>query len=268
MVPTGIALVAPTPSQAQDLLEAANDLKPITGEVLMERQEKRLNYLLFPVPKYGYNAWGNCEALTYDEIQQELETEKISSESIYAMSWTRRSNESSNSDGTLRLVIKASSIKNLPNYVRLFARAARLRPADDRPQIPTCSNCHGFHNVNTCTRRPRCALCAAEPHDGTCSTLPKCLNCRGPHPTATDNCPARPRRENGTLVRPDKERLRQIRQQGHKAWQAKNPLTTEVAEKQNDSSTPNDNMQTCESPIITAQATPTRLPSPTTEIQL
>ena len=81
MVPTGLALVAPTPSQAQELLEAAKDLKPITGEAPMERQEKRINYLLGPIPKYGYNSWGNREALTYQEIRQELEAEKISNDS-------------------------------------------------------------------------------------------------------------------------------------------------------------------------------------------
>ncbi|KAI0993151.1 hypothetical protein K3495_g15033 [Podosphaera aphanis] len=260
IVPTGLALVAPSPSQAHDLLEAAKALKPITGEAIVELQEKRLTYLLGPVPKYGYNAQGNREALSLDEIRQELEAEKITSDSIYAMSWTRRSNESPRSDGTIRLVLKASAIKSLPNNVRLFAQAVRLRPANDRPLLPSCSKCYGFHNINACTRSPRCRFCAAESHTGPCSTPHKCLNCLGPHSSDEKNCPARPRRENGVFVRPDKGRLQHIRRQGHKAWLAVHPsATAKTSNEQISTQISNIDIQPCVTPISTQVSS---IPSP------
>ncbi|VCU39158.1 Bgt-20046, partial [Blumeria graminis f. sp. tritici] len=60
-VPSGIALVAPSPDQATDLLQAAVALQPMTGIVPIESQEKRTNFLLGPVPKYGYNSSGSPE---------------------------------------------------------------------------------------------------------------------------------------------------------------------------------------------------------------
>ncbi|KAI0996864.1 hypothetical protein K3495_g11319 [Podosphaera aphanis] len=69
-VPTGIALVAPNPTQTAELLEATKALQPLIGVSPVERQEKRLNYLLGSALKYGYNAFGARKALTFDEIRQ------------------------------------------------------------------------------------------------------------------------------------------------------------------------------------------------------
>ncbi|KAI0994855.1 hypothetical protein K3495_g13327, partial [Podosphaera aphanis] len=154
IVPTGLALVAPSQNLVPDLLLAAEKLQPLLGNVPLERQEKRINFLLGPVPKYGYNAHGAREDLTFDEIRQELADAKVDPKSIFAMTWTHRSRDSPHSDGTLRPVISERATQNLPSNIRLFARSVRLRPADDRPQMQVCSKCHGFHNVNACLRRP------------------------------------------------------------------------------------------------------------------
>lgn len=141
------------------------------------------------------------------------------------MAWTRQSNESPQPEGTLRLVISAKAAVNLPNNIRLFARAARLRPVDNRPQLPTCPSCHGFHNINACTRRARCGLCAADSHVGPCNNPERCLNCHGPHPSSWEKSRARPRQENGIYVCPDRVRLQSIRREGQKAWSARHPST-------------------------------------------
>ncbi|KAI0993147.1 hypothetical protein K3495_g15037 [Podosphaera aphanis] len=135
IVPTGLALVAPSRNLVPDLLLAAEKLQPLLGNVPLERQEKRINFLLGPVPKYGYNAHGAREDLTFDEIRQELADAKVDPKSIFAMSWTHRSRDSPHSDGTLRLVISERATQNLPSNIRLFARSVRLRPTDDRPQM-------------------------------------------------------------------------------------------------------------------------------------
>ena len=68
-VPSGISLVVSSASQAQELLQAAQSLQPITGNAQIERQEKKLNYLLGPLPNFGYNATGVCEPLTEEGIR-------------------------------------------------------------------------------------------------------------------------------------------------------------------------------------------------------
>ncbi|KAI0996573.1 hypothetical protein K3495_g11609 [Podosphaera aphanis] len=52
---TGLALVAPSRNLVPDLLLAAEKLQMLLGNVPLERQEKRINFPLGPVPKYGYN---------------------------------------------------------------------------------------------------------------------------------------------------------------------------------------------------------------------
>ncbi|KAI0996865.1 hypothetical protein K3495_g11318 [Podosphaera aphanis] len=141
------------------------------------------------------------------------------------MAWTRRSNESPQPDATLRLVISAKAAVNLLNNIRLFARAARLRPADNRPQLPACPKCYVFHDFNACTRRYRCGLGAVNSHIGPCDNTERCLNCHGPHPSSLEKCPARPRRENGIYARPDRAKLQSIRREGQKAWSTRHLST-------------------------------------------
>ncbi|KAI0994974.1 hypothetical protein K3495_g13207 [Podosphaera aphanis] len=258
IVPTGLALVAPSQNLVPDLLLAAEKLQPLLGNVPLERQEKRINFLLGPVPKYGYNAHGAREDLTFDEIRQELADAKVDPKSIFAMSWTHRSRDSPHSDGTLRLVISERATQNLPSNIRLFARSVRLRPADDRPQMQVCSKCHGFHNVNACLHRPRCGLCASDTHTGPCSTPPKCSNCLGPHISSDVNCPARPRRVNGSFARPDGARLQSIRREGHKSWTIRHsPQPSSSVEVQPAGPALPTTPQPCASPIPSSSPAPT-----------
>ena len=73
--------------QPPDLLGAAVALQPMTRIVPIERQQKRANFLLDPVPKYGYNFAASPVAV----IRQELTAAKIDAKSIFSTSWTRRS---------------------------------------------------------------------------------------------------------------------------------------------------------------------------------
>ena len=182
----------------------------MTGIIPIERQEKRTNLLLGPVLKYGYNSSGSPEALTDADIRQELAGAKIDTESIFSISWTRRSRESPEWEETLRLVVSKPASEKLPFSIRLFARSAGSRPADNRPRLQVCPRCHGFHKINSCTRRARCGICASDSHNVPCMTPIKCLNCAGPHEVSSSGCPARPFRANGVYIRPDKERIRLI----------------------------------------------------------
>ena len=55
IVPSGIAIVAPTAVQAPELLQVASAFLTITGDAPIERQENCNTFILGPVPEFGYN---------------------------------------------------------------------------------------------------------------------------------------------------------------------------------------------------------------------
>ncbi|KHJ32764.1 putative effector protein [Erysiphe necator] len=228
-LPSGIALVAPSHVDAQDLLAAYQIFQPLTGAAQVERQEMRHTFLLDPVPQYGYNTAGLPEPLSLVGIKNELSLVSIDTKSIYAMNWTKRSSESTHNDDTLRIISSVKAISNIPSLVRLFARTARLRLAEERSRIQIGDRCHEFHNINSITRKSRCGLCAEDSHSGTCQKTKKCLNCAEPYSSDHLECPARPISWNGVFIRPNKKRFRTIRNAGHKMWCATNqqPKSTE-----------------------------------------
>ena len=83
--------------------------------------------------------------------------------------------------------------------------------------------CQGWCNPVKCTRAPICGHCSAklEGHDGlareNCQHKARCANCHGPHEASYNNCLARPRVKNGSIIRPTKNELRRIRQAGRQA---------------------------------------------------
>ncbi|CCU74397.1 putative effector protein [Blumeria hordei DH14] len=205
-VPSGLAPVAPSSDQAPELMQAALALQPPQE---LCRSKDRKNEKISSSAQFP-----NME---------ELAAAKIDTKSIFSISWTRNSLASPEWEGTLRLVVAKPAADELLSSARLFARSAKIRPADNRPRLQVCQRCHGYHNINACTRRARCGLCASDSHKGPCTTPIKCLTCAGPHVASSTGCPARPFRANGVFVRPDKERMRVMRQEGHKSWLALNP---------------------------------------------
>ena len=156
----------------------------------MERREKRLNYLLGPIPKYGYNASGGSEPLTNEEIWQELASENVNTTKVFSMNWIRQSIESPEKKRTLRLVILISTMPKLPTHICLFARATRLKSLENRPQLQVCPRYHRYPNINAYNRHARYGICATNSYSGSCSTPVKCLNCAGPHQASSPGYPS------------------------------------------------------------------------------
>lgn len=87
-VSSRIALVAPSHSNAIQLLSLAYLLKPLIGNSLIEKQEKRRTFLRGPVPKFGYDHPGSPEELTLEDMKKERSFSNIDVNAIYAINLT------------------------------------------------------------------------------------------------------------------------------------------------------------------------------------
>ena len=123
---------------------------------------------------------------------------------------------------------KASWIISFKKKVRpfhVFNTWSQSRLIEKKPRITRhdMGGCQGWCNPVKCTRAPICGHCSAklEGHDGpageNCQHEARCANCHGPHEASHNNCPARPRVKNGSIIRPTKNELRKIRQAGRQA---------------------------------------------------
>jgi hypothetical protein len=123
---------------------------------------------------------------------------------------------------------KASWIISFKKKVRsfhIFNTWSQARLIDKKPRLNRHSigGCQGWCNPTKCTRAPLCGHCGSklDGHDGpagdNCRHKAKCANCWGPHEASHNNCPARPKTKNGSIIRPTKTELRRIRQAGRLA---------------------------------------------------
>lgn len=117
------------------------------------------------------------------------------------------------------------SFKKKVKPFHLFNTWSQARLIEKKPRITrhAIGGCQGWCNPVKCTKAPLCGNCGdkMEGHDGpsgeNCQHKAKCANCHGPHKASHDNCPAKPRTNNGSIIRPTKTELRNIRQAGRLA---------------------------------------------------
>ncbi|KHJ33039.1 putative effector protein [Erysiphe necator] len=217
-VPSGIAILAPTPAKAAEILQYKDDIERRFGKAVVERQESWTTFIVGPLPK---------QVTTMDEkedpldglILQEPGLASIRDEiPIKRIAWKNRSKESSDLLGQVRIHIPKTKAHKFPKKLQLFGFAVGIQRIQDRKPIPTCEKCHGFHSTRTCARQPMCKMCGTESHEGSCAHPIRCLNCRGPHESTSISCPARSCRKNGAIVRPSGAQLRHIRIVGRREF--------------------------------------------------
>ncbi|POS82009.1 hypothetical protein EPUL_005720, partial [Erysiphe pulchra] len=217
-VPSGISILAPTPAKAATILQYKDAIALRFGNATVERQETWTTFILGPIPKLITTLDGKCDPLE-EFILQEPGLASVRDEiPIRHIAWTKRSKESSDTHGEIRVQVPTTKAHKFPLRLQLFGQAVNIQRIRERKQIITCEKCHGFHATRTCARKKMCSYCGMEAHDGSCTQPPQCLNCRGPHESTNTSCPARPRRKNGTLVRLPGSQLRQIRTAGKKEY--------------------------------------------------
>lgn len=84
--------------------------------------------------------------------------------------------------------------------------------------------CQGYCNPARCTREPRCSHCSGRvsehvgPHGSDCTHPQQCANCYGPYESGHSNCPAKPKRSGGLIVKLTAKELKAVRRIGKRAF--------------------------------------------------
>lgn len=214
-VPSGVAILAPSPAKAATLLQYKEAIENRFGNANVERQETWTTFVVGPIPKKLRGLDG-----LYDPFDGLLQDELAPIRDIVPIrhvTWTRRS-LNDEPFGNIRICVPEIKASKFPSRLRLFGEAVSVQRIKKRSQITTCDKCYGFHATRTCARPAKCKDCGTEAHDGPCKMPAKCLNCRGPHSSVDVSCPARPRRKNGVLIRPTYNQLQQIRLAGQREF--------------------------------------------------
>ena len=216
VVPSGVAILAPTPAKAATILQYKEIIAQRFGNAVVERQESWTTFVIGPLPKYISTMDGPQDPLEGLLLQEPGFASIRDEVPIRQMAWTRRSKESPEPLGYVRIHVPETKANKFPSRLQLFGAAVGIQRIRERKPVTTCEKCHGFHSTRTCARQPRCNICGTEKHEGSCAQPKRCLNCRGPHESTSVFCPARPCRKNGVLVRPTSAQLRLIRRTGRK----------------------------------------------------
>lgn len=222
-VPSGIAILAPTPAKAAALLQFKEAIEKRFGNAKVERQETWVTFIIGPIPKKirGLDGMYN----TMDGLLEEELAPIKENVPIRHIGWTHRS-ENEEPYGQVRICVPENKADKFPSRLRVFGEAVSIQRIRQRRPVIVCDKCHGFHATRTCARPAKCPNCGANTHDDPCKTTPRCLNCRGPHSSTDPTCPARPRRSNGTLRRPTGAQLLRIRAAGSREYASKNNKRT------------------------------------------
>ena len=117
------------------------------------------------------------------------------------------------------------SFKKRVQPFHIFNTWSQSRPIEKKPRITRhdIGGCQGWCNPVKCTRAPIYGHYSVklEGHDSlareNCWHKARCANCHGPYKASYNNCLARPKVKNGSIIRPTKNKLRKIRQAGKQA---------------------------------------------------
>jgi hypothetical protein len=212
--------------------------------------EQWLNYAVQRVPS-SYR--------TYNGLEVPITKELVEGEACAQTGTTpvdcRTSRHGPNAEGFITWII--SYRQPVPTF-RLFGTSDFSKEIRKSPTILRHENgCQGYCNIQQCTRMARCVHCGERsdqhgnaPFGDKCTNDEKCANCHGPHRASHVDCPAKPRRVSGKLLKPTKKELISIRKVGNQATQC---LRTEM-QKQAERS------RAAESEAIAAGATPSLSP--------
>ena len=214
-VESGFALI-PAPGKREDILKKAAEIANALGATKVEPQEAWGTLLLGPVPRSVtvFNATNGTLHTTDTTPEMIIEELELSTRmpTPKKVAWAKASAEITNEgEGTVVIMVASNLLSKWPRRVRIFGQASELRPLRQKLDVQTCERCFGYHHSRNCARPEKCSTCGRARHGGACEATPRCLNCHGPHASNDMACPARPRRVNKTIVKPNSSQLRKIR---------------------------------------------------------
>ncbi|KAI1004367.1 hypothetical protein K3495_g3845 [Podosphaera aphanis] len=222
-VPSEVAILAPTPAKAAEILQAKTGIEESFGNARVERQEIWSTFVIGQIRIKVRYLDGLRDPM--DGLLQEQLAFVRDVVPIRYMNWTRRS-QNDEPYGYIRICVPDSQVGRSPSRLHVFGEAVSVQRIRKCQQILVCSRFHGFQATHTCARTTTRQNCGADAHLGNCEKSFMCLNCRGPHSSTDISCPARPRRMNGVFVRPTGAQLKHSRMAGKREFIKANNQTT------------------------------------------
>lgn len=221
--PSGLTILTPTPTKAVSLLQDSEKIRVATGASAVEKQEKWSTFIVGPILK-RHDGFERPVDITPDKVREEL-SGSIDKDTLKLVAWTKNSADPHLIEGYARVCVASTQASRFPMRLRLFGRPVNVSRVKNKPTVPQCTRCYGFHHERNCAKPSRCEDCGGLKHDGSpCEQPARCLNCRGAHRSSNLLCPARPRIVEGRVVRLSKSRLQSIRQVEGKAYADKRAL--------------------------------------------
>ncbi|KAI0999196.1 hypothetical protein K3495_g8998 [Podosphaera aphanis] len=186
-VPSGVAILAPTPTKAAAILQSKTAIEERLGNANVERQETWTPFIVGPVQKKVRCLDGlrdPMDGLLLEELASVREAVPIR-----YMNWTKRS-QNDELYGHFRIYVPELKAARFPSRLRVFGEAVPVHSIRERQQIPVCEKCHGFHATRSCARSMKCQNCGMDSHSGPWEEPLMCLNCPGPHSSIDASYPA------------------------------------------------------------------------------
>ncbi|KHJ35962.1 putative effector protein [Erysiphe necator] len=132
IVPSGIAVLAPTPAKAAAILQAKKAIEDRFGNALVERQEAWTTFVIGPINKRIRCLDGTQDPM--DGLLQEELAHIRDTVPIRDMGWTRRS-QNEEPYGYIRICVPESKAGKFPSRLRIFGEAVSIQRIRKREHV-------------------------------------------------------------------------------------------------------------------------------------
>lgn len=218
---TGWAIQTADLSTRDKLLEAHNQeiILQVLDGYKVEVPETWVTYCIPGVPRITYEPdTGNPVSITTEMVLQEAGVQ--TGVQPVAAHITRKSQDN-NTDTTTWIVCFKEQVKQF----RLFTTSVRAIHKHSQAKVKRHDpGCQGWHSPRFCRLASVCRNCGQkmENHDligdGACANPARCANCHGPHAADNPECPCKPAKVDGQLVKLSQAKIKAIRKAGHKQF--------------------------------------------------
>ncbi|POS81664.1 hypothetical protein EPUL_006013, partial [Erysiphe pulchra] len=147
VVPSGVTILAPTPAKAATILQYKEVIAQRFGNAVVERQESWTTFVIGPLPKFISTMDGPQDPLEGLLLQEPSFASIRDEVPIRQMAWTRRSKESPEPLGHIRIHVPETKANKFPSRLQLFGAAVGIQRIREHKPVTTCEKCHGFHST-------------------------------------------------------------------------------------------------------------------------
>lgn len=159
VVPSGLAILSPTPTKAVSLIQDNEEIRVGTGASAVEQQEEWTTFIVRPILK-RQNGFECPVDVTPNRVREEL-SEAIGKDTMKLVTWTKNSADPHLIEGYARVCVGSSQANRFPMPLCLFGRPVNVSKIKNKPSTPQCTRYFGLHHERNCAKPIRCKDCGA-----------------------------------------------------------------------------------------------------------